>query len=82
MSTNTSVNLGEHFTDFLGELTQSGRYGSASEAIRAGLRLLELEEQKNKAILQALIEGEASGNAGELDRGTFLENLHKDAGLL
>ena len=63
MSNTTSINLGEHFTSFLGQLTKSGRYGSASEAVRAALRLLEQEEAKVKALEDALIEGENSGES-------------------
>lgn len=45
MPKNTSITLGDHFDNFVAEQVQSGRYGSASEVIRAGLRKLEDDEQ-------------------------------------
>ncbi len=49
MRKNTSVSLGNHFENFFENSIQEGRYKNASEVIRAGLRLMEAEEQKIEA---------------------------------
>lgn len=66
MAKNTDVVPGAHFEGFIDAQIASGQYGSASEVIRASLRLLE-EREKISALSLALIEGEESGDAGELD---------------
>ncbi len=63
MAKNTSVSLNAHFDAFITERVKNGRYGSASEVIRAGLRLLESSETKLDALRTMLSEGENSGFA-------------------
>ncbi|MBU0480929.1 MAG: type II toxin-antitoxin system ParD family antitoxin [Proteobacteria bacterium] len=63
MSKNTSVTLGDHYETFIAGQVAQGYFGSASEAIRAGLRLLEEREARLAVLRRALIEGEESGVA-------------------
>ena len=61
MPRNTSVTLGEHFSSFISVKIAAGRLESASEAVRAGLRLLEAEEAKFEVLRTAIQEGVDSG---------------------
>jgi len=63
MGKNTSVTLGDHYEKFISHAIEGGLYGSTSEAIRAGLRLLEEREMKLNILRKALIQGEQSGPA-------------------
>lgn len=78
MQKNTSVTLGAHFENFIARQVTEGRYGSASEAIRAGLRLLEERETRFAALRQALKEGEDSGPADYSLQG-LLEELDSES---
>jgi antitoxin ParD1/3/4 len=68
---NTSVSLGQHFTSFIDTQVQGGRYGSASDVIRAGLRMLEEHESKVKALQDALNAGLESGEPRPFDFEAF-----------
>lgn len=71
MAKNTSMSLGDHFAGFIDTQVQSGRYGSASDVVRAGLRLLEEHEAKVTALQDALISGEQSGEPQPFDFEAF-----------
>jgi antitoxin ParD1/3/4 len=79
MAKNTSMTLGEHFDGFIASQIQSGRYSSASEVIRAGLRVLEDNENKLAVLRQLLTDGEASGIA-EYNYETFMDELDNLSG--
>ncbi|WP_119273622.1 type II toxin-antitoxin system ParD family antitoxin [Taklimakanibacter deserti] len=80
MSKNTSISLGDHFAEFIDAQVQTGRYGSASDVVRAGLRLLEEHEAKVKALQDALIAGEESGPPRAFDSGAFLKKMRAKHG--
>jgi antitoxin ParD1/3/4 len=72
MSKNTSFSVGEHFSGFIEAQVNEGRYSSASDVVRAGLRLLEEQEAKLAALRAALIEGEQSGPSTPFDFEAFI----------
>ncbi len=61
MAKTTSVALGDHFTKFLAAQVGTGRYGSASEVVRASLRLLEEREARLTDLRAEIDKGEAGG---------------------
>ena len=79
MPKNTSVSLGEHFTNFMRTQVREGRYSSTTDVVRAGLRLLEEREAKLAALREALIEGERSGSAEPFDFEAFIAEKRASA---
>ena len=63
MPKNTSMTLGEHFDGFIANQINEGRFASASEVVRAALRMFEDNERKIAVLRQLLEEGEKSGTA-------------------
>lgn len=77
MGKNTSVILGERYDHFIQEQIQLGRFGSASEAIRAGLNLLEKDELALTRLRAAIREGDMSGPAEPFDFQEFIQEMEK-----
>ncbi len=72
----SSYTLGSHYEDMVRDLVRSGRYASASEVLRDGLRLIEEREEQRQAKLDALRnavrEGMESGPATPLDMAEII----------
>jgi antitoxin ParD1/3/4 len=77
MAKNTSVTLGEHFERIINRSIASGRYSSASEVIRAGLRMIDEREQKIQLLKEAIEEGERSGYVKNYDPIEHLAEIKK-----
>lgn len=76
MAKNTSILLGDYFDNFINAQIQSGRFSSASEVVRAALRLFEQEENLKNELVKELKKGEKSGFVSKFDRKKFVKNLH------
>ena len=76
MARNTSVTLGSHFDEFVSEKIAQGRFQSASEVVRAGLRRLEEDELKFQTLKDKHQAGENSPRVENFDSAEFLSNLY------
>ena len=74
MGRNTSVSLGNYFEEFVDSKVAQGRYKNASEVIRAGLRLLEEDENRIQILKSAIKDGLDSGISKDFNA---TENLKK-----
>lgn len=79
MAKNTSVTLGNHFDGFIANQIKTGRYGSTSEVIRAGLRKLEDEERKLETLRALIEEGRASGTS-EYSYDSLMQEVDNELG--
>lgn len=77
MAKTTSISLGSHFESFIQGLISKGRYGSASEVARAGLRMLEEHEARHEALQRAITEGLESGVVENFDISALQRDLDK-----
>ena len=53
----TSVSLNPYFENFIRDQVESGRFNNVSEVVRAGLRLLEEQQNKLNALRSAVLDG-------------------------
>lgn len=58
-----NVSIGDRWEAFVADIVKAGRYGSASEVVREGLRLVEEREQKLRALRAMLDKSIAEGGA-------------------
>ena len=79
MAKNTSITLGDHFDGFIAQQVSQGRYASASEVVRAALRLFEDNERKVATLRRLLEEGEKSGTA-EYGYEALMNELDEELG--
>lgn len=75
MNKNTSISLGDHFDTFIQKSITEGRFKNVSEIIRAGLRLLEEEENRLIALKRSINEGIESGIARDFDPNVHLQSM-------
>jgi antitoxin ParD1/3/4 len=76
MAKNTSILLGDYFDNFINSQVKTGKFSSASEVVRAALRMFEQEELKKSELIKELIKGEKSGFDKDFNRESFLKNIH------
>ncbi len=77
MSKNTSIVLGKEHAIFIQAQIKKGRFTSVSEAMRAGIRLLEEQELKVEALRAAIIKGEQSGPATDFNMGDYIADKRR-----
>ena len=75
MSRNTSISIGNYFDNFIQNRISAGRFKNASEVVRAGLRLLEDEENRIIELREAIQGGIESGIAYDFNPESHLEQL-------
>jgi antitoxin ParD1/3/4 len=80
MAMATSYSIGKHFEEFIAGLIASGRYSTASEIVRDGLRIIEEREQRREAKLEWLrmaIQEGLDSPSEEVDIKEWIEDVKR-----
>lgn len=77
MPKNTSISLGEPYLEFIDRQIARGRFATASEAVRAGLRLLEEQEAAMDRFREEIDEDDASQEVPGFDFDDLIKRMHK-----
>jgi antitoxin ParD1/3/4 len=70
-----SFTIPDHFLTFIEGEVKAGHFGSASDVVQAGLRLLEEQSAQLEQLRAALIEGEESGEPRPFDNDEFVARM-------
>jgi antitoxin ParD1/3/4 len=73
MAKNTSISLGDPFTDFARRKVESGEFGSTSEVVREAMRQYMAEDTRIEALRRILTKSIESGPARPFDWDAFME---------
>ncbi len=72
---NTSIALGDHFTEFARRKVDSGEFGSTSEVVREAMRRFISEDTNLEALRRAIQDGEDSGPPQPFDFDEFIAEM-------
>lgn len=70
---NTSIALGDHFTEFARKKVESGEFGSTSEVVREAMRRYIAEDEQIEALRAIIRKSLNSGPARPFDWDAFME---------
>jgi antitoxin ParD1/3/4 len=75
--------LGDSYDDLLSDLVKNGRFGTETEAVRAGLRMLADHEIRIQALRRDILAADAEIDAGlgkdYVDTGDLLEDVMNES---